>query len=97
MLQYSKIETFRPETGKSFLDHERKVALLTLGENSGPVPGRKVSFHEHCIFKNKGQDSYMGCPRLIYKNHDFIYFITWGYCIAIECIGHLFAKCYLFW
>ena len=28
--------------------------------------------------KNRGQDSYMGCPRLFYKNHDFYIFITWG-------------------
>ena len=28
--------------------YEKKVGLLTLGENSGPVPGQKVSFFEHC-------------------------------------------------
>ncbi len=36
--------------------------------------------------KNKGQDIYMGCPRLFSKNHAFYICITWGYCIAI---GHL--------
>ena len=34
--------------------------------------------------KNEGQDSYMGCPRLFSKNHDFYIFITLGYYIAIE-------------
>ena len=39
--------------------------------------------------KNKGQDSYKGCPRQLSKNHDFCIFITWGYCIAI---GHLYTR-----
>ena len=28
--------------------YEKKIGLLTLGANSGPVPERKVSFFEHC-------------------------------------------------
>ena len=56
-----KKETFRPETcninlslsmwADFLLDHtlpRKKVGLLTLGENSGPAPGQKVSFFEHC-------------------------------------------------
>ena len=35
------------------------------------------------ILKNKGQDSYMGCPRLFSKNHDFYNFITWS--VVLQC------------
>ena len=69
-IQCSKKETFCPETGKiNFLYRcepnlfctivlvPKKFWLLSFGEISGLVPGRKVSFFEHCILKGRPQFS----------------------------------------
>ncbi len=48
--------------------------------------GKSSSDSQH---RNNGQDSYMGCPVLFSKNHDFYIFITWAYCIAIV---HLYTS-----
>ncbi len=48
-----KKETLRPETGKIIFSYQCGsnyfCPIVSFGGNSGPVPGRKVSFFKYCI------------------------------------------------
>ncbi len=77
------LTTFYSAQKKKLFLPWKKAGLLTLGENSGPVLGRKVSFFEHCI-KHKIISSVHvwkqvlnNCKRLWIWRWDFIFqFVT---------------------